>query len=232
MGWRLSASAGGTRWRWWWSACEPRRICMPRRTATPYPTSDGKPFESDLHRDLMADLIRTLKDWFADHPQTYVSGNILLFYEPGNKRRHVSPDVLVVRGIPRHRRDNYLVWWEAKAPARGIELTSATKRTEDTRKKSDLYRSILKVPEYFLFDPRAEYLDPPFQGYRLRRGRYVAIKPIAGRLPSEVIGLHLEKDGNQLRIWTRLPVGGYQLRRRRARKPRPRRPGCGRSLKN
>jgi Uma2 family endonuclease len=182
---------------------------MPGRTPTLYPTTDGKPFDSDLHRDLMTDLIETLKDWFADDPQTYVSGNNLLFYEPGNKRRHVSPDVLVVRGIPKHRRDNYLVWEEGKAPDLAIELTSATTRTEDTRKKSDLYRSILKVPEYFLFDPRAEYLDPPFQGYRLRRGRYVAIKPIAGRLPSEVIGLHLEKDGNQLRIWD--PIAGRRV---------------------
>jgi Putative restriction endonuclease len=82
-----------------------------------------------------------------------------------------------------------------------IELTSASTRKEDSRDKSELYRTILRVPEYFLFDPRTEYFDPPFQGFRLRRGRYVAIKPVSGRLPSEVIGLHLEKDGNQLRLW-------------------------------
>jgi Uma2 family endonuclease len=175
-----------------------------------YPTSDGRPMaETDLHRDLMLDLIETLKDWFAADPQTYVSGNILLFYEEGNKRKHVSPDVLVVRGIPKHRRDNYLVWEEGKAPDLAIELTSASTRTEDTRGKSDLYRSVLKVPEYFLFDPKAEYLKPPFQGHRLRRGRYVPIKPVAGRLPSEVIGLHLERDGNQLRLWD--PAAGRRV---------------------
>jgi Uma2 family endonuclease len=167
-----------------------------------YPTSDGRPVaETDLHRDLMLDLIETLKEWFAADPQTYVSGNILLFYEEGNKHKHVSPDVLVVRGVPKHRRDNYLVWEEKKAPDLAIELTSASTRAEDTRGKSELYRTVLKVPEYFLFDPKAEYLSPPFQGYRLRRGRYVSIKPVDGRLPSEVIGLHLERDGNQLRLW-------------------------------
>jgi Uma2 family endonuclease len=175
-----------------------------------YPTSDGRPMaETDLHRDLMLDLIETLKEWFAPDPQTYVSGNILLFYEEGNKRKHVSPDVLVVRGIPKHRRDNYLVWEEGKAPDLAIELTSASTRTEDTRGKSDLYRTVLKVPEYFLFDPRAEYLNPPFQGYRLSRGRYVSIKSVAGRLPSAVIGLHLERDGNQLRLWD--PAAGRRV---------------------
>jgi Uma2 family endonuclease len=175
-----------------------------------YPTSDGRPMaETDLHRDLMVDLIETLKERFAADPQTYVSGNILIFYEEGNKRKHVSPDVLVVRGIPKHRRDNYLVWQEGKAPDLVIELTSKTTRTEDRDEKPNLYRTVLRVPEYFMFDPRAEYLDPPFQGYRLRQGRYVAIKPVAGRLPSEVIGLHLERDRNELRLWD--PIAGARI---------------------
>src|SRR5262245_39344660 len=223
MGSRVCAWAAGTRWRWWWSGCklngfetEDGRMDS-QRTRAPstvldngYPTSDGRPMaETDLHRDLMVDLIETLKDWFAADPQTYVSGNILLFYEPGNKRRHVSPDVLVVRGVPKRQRDNYLAWEEGKAPDLVIEVTSKTTRTEDSRQKSELYRTVLRVPEYFLFDPRAEYLDPPFQGFRLRRGRYVAIKPVAGRLASEVIGLHLEKDGNQLRLWD--PIAGRRV---------------------
>ena len=66
-----------------------------------YPTSDGKPMaETDVHRDLMMDLIRTLGAHYAADPMVYVSGNLLLFYEEGNKRKHVSPDVFVVRGHP------------------------------------------------------------------------------------------------------------------------------------
>jgi hypothetical protein len=62
-----------------------------------YPTSDGKPMaETDHHRELMEDLIRMLRDWFLRQPQVYVSGNLLLFYVRGNKRRHISPDVFVV----------------------------------------------------------------------------------------------------------------------------------------
>jgi len=77
-----------------------------RRTKTPrpveYPTSDGKPMaETDVHRQDMVDLIATLQDHFAADPLVYISGNILLFYEEGNRRKHIAPDVLMVRGVPK-----------------------------------------------------------------------------------------------------------------------------------
>lgn len=63
-----------------------------------YPTSDGRPLgETDLHRSVMFDTINTLIDHFAGQP-VYVTGNLLLFYEEGNRRKHVSPDCMVVRG--------------------------------------------------------------------------------------------------------------------------------------
>ena len=72
-----------------------------------------------------------------------------------------------------------------------------------------LCRDVLKVPEYFMFDPRAEYLDPPLQGFRLNGGDYIPIEPVAGRLPSEVLGLHLERDGQHLRFFD--PATGLYL---------------------
>src|SRR5262249_48387849 len=91
-----------------------------------YPTSDGKPMaETDWHRDLMAVLIQTLRAYYCSDSQVYVSGNLLLFYVPGDKRRHVSPDVFVVKGVPKRDRPNYLVWQEGKGPDVVIELTSS-----------------------------------------------------------------------------------------------------------
>src|SRR6184192_2667660 len=76
-----------------------------------YPTSDGKPMaETDYHRVLMIELIHTLDEFFAPVPDVYVSGNLLVFYEKGNKRRHVSPDVFVVHGVEKAYRPNYLMW--------------------------------------------------------------------------------------------------------------------------
>lgn len=182
-------------------------VLLPRND---YPTSDGKPMaETDYHRDLMLDLIETLKWWYAADPQVYVSGNLLVFYEKGNKRKHVSPDVFVVRGVRMVSRPNYLVWQEKKAPDVVIELTSKTTRSEDTKKKWTLYQDTLKVKEYFLFDPLEDYLDPSFQGFARVRGKFKPIDFVDNRLPSELLGLHLERDRESLRL--RNPATGERL---------------------
>jgi Uma2 family endonuclease len=157
--------------------------------------------ETDLHRDLMFAMIHAPQAWYAADPMVYVSGNLLLFYIPGNKRKHLSPDVFVVRGVAKHRRDNYLVWQEGKGPEFVLELTSSSTRKEDTDKKFKLYRDVLKVQEYFLFDPRGDYLKPPLQGYRLDDGAYVPVPLVEGRLPSAVVGLHLERQGSDLKLY-------------------------------
>jgi len=157
--------------------------------------------ETDLHRDLMVLLIDRLQCWFAADPMVYVSGNLLLFYVRGNKRKHLAPDVFVVKGVEKRLRDNYLVWEEGKGPDFVIEVTSKSTRKEDIKKKYELYRDVLKVPEYFLFDPRGEYLKPQLQGHRLENGEYHAILPEQGRLRSEELDLYLEQDGEDLRLF-------------------------------
>ena len=181
-------------------------IASPVTTNTPlpdvdYPTSDGKPMaETDLHRSVMFAAIETLKLHYAGQ-LVYVSGNLLLFYRPGNKRRHVSPDVMVVRGLEQRDREHYLLWQEGLPPNVVIEITSQSTRDEDLQDKLEIYRDEIEVAEYFLFDPRSEYLDPALQGHRLSRGRYEPIVPIGDRLPSAGLGLHLEADGSRLRFY-------------------------------
>jgi len=156
-----------------------------------YPTSDGRPFaETDWHREIMTDLIEVLKTYYSADPHVYISGNLLVYYVPGNTRRRIAPDVFVVKGMPNHPRPCYLLW-EEKNPNLVIEVTSSSTRSEDMKKKFLLYQDVLKVQEYFLFDPFEEYLEPSFQAYRLRQGKYAPIRPIGGRLPSSVLGLQL-----------------------------------------
>ncbi len=176
-----------------------------------YPTSDGKPMaETDRHRQIMVDLIDVLKGHFAGDPDTYVSGNLLLYYDPTDKRKHLSPDCFVVFGVPDGERINYLTWEEGKCPDVVFEITSSSTKSADTRRKFEKYRDVWKVKEYFLFDPFEDYLTPSMQGYRLRGGQYVTIQPRDGRLPSQLLGLHLERDGNELRLWD--PAAGTLLR--------------------
>lgn len=180
-----------------------------------YPTSDGRPMgETDLHRREMMDLISILEDRYADRPDVYVSGNLLVHYEQGNKKKHLSLDVLVVFGVPKEPpRLSYKIWLEGKGLDVVIEITSKSTRKEDQHQKLALHRDVLKVPEYFQFDPTEDYLRPSLQGMKLVDGRYEAITPVAGRIPSEVLGLHLERSGVDLRFYD--PVSGHRLPTRR-----------------
>lgn len=175
-----------------------------------YPTSDGKPMaETDWHRRVMFDLIEMLAHRYEDDPNTYVSGDLLLFYEEGNRRKHVAPDVFVVFGVVDKERPYYLLWEEGRSPDVIIEVTSKTTRREDQTKKRTLYQDVLKVPEYFQFDPFGDYLKPPLQGLRREGDVYVPIEMVDGRLPSQELGLHLERDGTWLRLYD--PATGEYL---------------------
>jgi Uma2 family endonuclease len=175
-----------------------------RRTATiEYPTSDGKPMaETDFHCLLIMALRQTLDFHFAADPMIYVSGNLLMYYVRGNKRKHVAPDVFIVKGVEKKKRLCYLTWEERKTPNAVIEVTSKSTRKEDTNTKFVLYRDVLKVKEYFLFDPFGDYLKPErLRGFRLRKGEYEPIALVDGRMPSKEFGLHLERDGDNLRLY-------------------------------
>ena len=143
----------------------------------------------------------SLKAFFLSQTLVYVGSNMMLYYVPGNKRRHVAPDIFIVKGVPNQVRPFYLLWEERKGPDFIIEITSSSTRKEDEGKKFQLYQDTLRVKEYYLFDPDGDYLDPPLKGYRLRRGEYQPIRPVHGRLPSQVTGLHLERHGRELRLY-------------------------------
>lgn len=168
-----------------------------------YPTSDGKPMaETDLHRQEMVRLIDTLDVHFATDGSAYVSGNMLLYYEEGNPRRSVAPDVFVVPGIARGLREIYKLWEEGVPPALVIEVTSKTTRREDVGKKHELYAR-LGVPEYVMYDPLGDYLDPPLRAFRLHDGGYVPV-PDAGTAGIEsAIGVTMRLIDGRLVLFDR-----------------------------
>jgi Uma2 family endonuclease len=175
---------------------------------TDYPASDGQPVgETPRHVNNLFYVSYPLSVWFVDDPQVFVAANMFVYYERGNNRRHVSPDVFVSLGIPKETvppRERYLLWEEGKGPDTVIEFTSPSTADEDLNHKRTIYRDVLRVREYFLFDPTGETLDPPLQGQRLVNGDYQPIQPVNGRLPSEALRLHLEVDGDLLRLWNPL----------------------------
>jgi Uma2 family endonuclease len=148
----------------------------PATSAVEYPEADGRPMaETDLHRDLMFYVINLLRRYFTGQ-QVYVSGNLLLYYEEGNPRKSVAPDCFVVWGVAPHRRNIYKLWEEGQGPKVVFEVTSKTTQREDQLHKMGLYAR-LGVEEYYLYDPTADYLDPPLLGYLRAGGGFVPMQP-------------------------------------------------------
>ena len=188
-----------------------------RNREVEYPSSDGKPMaETDLHRDEMVYVIEALQDHFRSAEDVYVSGNLLLYFVEGNPHYSVSPDALVTKGLEdaKTRRDIYKVWEEGRAPCWVMEVTSKSTRAEDLRKKKELYCR-LGVEEYFLFDPREEYLHPPLQAFRLAQGAGSEYWPVApeadGSLVSSLLGIRFRHEGEGLRL-INLQTGRLYLR--------------------
>jgi len=168
-----------------------------------YPESDGKPMaETDLHRECMIDLIKTLNDFYRHDPTAYISGNIFVYYQEGDARKQVAPDVLVVKGVEKKLRRYYQIWEEGKAPDVVIEVTSDSTRWEDMDFKRKLYQR-LGVKEYYLYDPTGDYLKDHFLGYRLVGNRCVPIRLRKGkdRVHSDVLGLDLVLESGRLRLY-------------------------------
>ena len=76
-----------------------------------YPSSDGRPIaESDFQRTPLTYAVDRLRHHFRGRRDVYVSGNLLLYYQKGNPRAAVAPDVFVVLGVSNVDRSSYRLW--------------------------------------------------------------------------------------------------------------------------
>ena len=173
--------------------------------AVDYPSSDGKPVaESDFQFTPLRYAVDALRAHFRNRADVYVAGNMFLYYEEGNPRAAVAPDVFAVVGAPNHDRWSYKLWEEPKAPDFVLEITSRSTRYEDQGPKREVYAS-LGVGEYWQYDPTGDYLEPPLQGFRLS-GRGYEPFPAAVLLHggvtmySEALGLDLRIEWEAFRF--------------------------------
>ena len=180
------------------------RLVLPP-AAIEYPESDGKPMaENDpqlhaIHYAFGALLLR-----YRERADVYVSADLLIYYEEGNPRVSVVPDVFVVFGVEDRKRGSYKVWEEGKSPDFVLEVASPSTWREDVERKPGVYAG-LGVREYFQYDPTGEHLAPRLQGHRLVGGTYERLTAVESidrtlTLRSEVLGLELRARGDWMRF--------------------------------
>ncbi len=174
-----------------------------------YPESDGEPMaETPKHQQIMIDCMDMLRSHFREVPDVYIGGNMLLYYEEGNPRKSISPDVFMVRGLSQKDLRTYKTWEQPATLDFVLEVASPSTFENDFTVKKEIYANILGVKEYYIYDPYHE-IEPAFIGFRLVSGIYQEIAFVGGRLLSEVLGLALGEREGLLRLYN--PATGTWL---------------------
>ena len=180
-----------------------------------YPESDGKPMaETPKHQQVMIDCMDIMRRHFREVPDVYIGGNMLLYYEEGNPRKSISPDVFMVRGVSKKELRVYKTWEQPPTLDFVLEVASSSTFEKDFTVKKEIYAKILCVKEYYIYDPYHE-IEPAFIGFRLVGADYEEIGFVEGRLRSEVLGLELGEYDGVLRLYN--PVTGTWLETSRER---------------
>ena len=142
-----------------------------------YPDSDGVPLaETDFQFYPLTETVHALRLHFAERPDVYVSGDMLMYYRMNDNTVRVAPDVFVVFGVDDHMRRSYIIWREGgKTPDFVMEIASPSTYVRDVTEKRAIYAAF-GVTEYWRFDPTEECFTPPLEGERLTEdGLYEAI---------------------------------------------------------
>jgi Uma2 family endonuclease len=148
--------------------------------------------ESQRHYDQMHLLTDSLNLAWQDRDDCYVAGNMAVYYSQTQAKRNdfKGPDVFVVLDTVRKERKSWVVWEEERTPDVVIELLSESTEQADRGEKKRIYAKVLKVGEYYLFDPHTGQLE----GYELdlQTLTYHSVEPDErGQLPCRRLGLSL-----------------------------------------
>jgi Uma2 family endonuclease len=171
-----------------------------------YPSSDGEPLaETYIHLYAILVTLEVLKQYLEGRQATVLADQFL-YYAQGFPKLRVAPDVMVIFDVAPGGRDNYKIWEEGQVPAVIFEVTSPGTKDQDQGFKKTLYEQ-LEVQEYWLFDPRREWIEEQLKGFRIQRGQYEPItdgrsEPLQLRLQVEdqLIAFYREDTGEKLLI--------------------------------
>lgn len=177
-----------------------------KQTQPFYPSADGEPVaETYVHLYALLTTLEVLRQYLKGRQAT-VLANQFLYYAQGFPKLRVAPDVMVIFDVEPGGRDNYKIWSEGQVPVVIFEMTSLGTQERDTSFKKTLYEQ-LEVQEYWLFDPKGEWIEEQLRGYRLRGESYEPITDSRSEslqlrlaVEGELIGFYREDSGDKLLI--------------------------------
>ena len=151
--------------------------------------------QSIWHGKAVGQATMALDNHFRNRDNVLVAMELLVYYEPGNNKVCLQPDLQVVFGVPRGNRSSYKVWEEGKVADFVLEVASPSTADKDAKHKAQEYARI-GVREYWRLDPTGSLLATPLEGWEANGESYHPVQPVAsaargGWLRSRVLGLEL-----------------------------------------
>ncbi len=155
------------------------------------PCCDGEPVDSELHGKQQTLLTSSLGRAWEGRDDFYVGGNMFVYYSHLQAKQNDfrGPDIFVVLDTNRRLRKSWVVWDEGgRTPDVVIELLSESTEHVDRGEKMRIYARLLRVSNYYLFDPITGVLE----GYALDPNARAYVRMPGGPdLPCPVLGLRL-----------------------------------------
>jgi Uma2 family endonuclease len=168
-----------------------------------YPSEDGKSKAVTIvHVNEALELFSLLRNHFRARPDVLVSCDSFWYWEEGNPKARISPDIMVCLGVDRKSIERSYVLWRYYNVVPSVCFEFAAGRTwrKNLTQVKDIYEG-LGVREYFLFDPDYKYLKNGLIGFRLKKGKYVEIAPDNdGSMLCKSLKLGLAPIGRFLRL--------------------------------
>ena len=113
-----------------------------------------------------------LEFFYKEEDDILVAGDMFVYYEKGNPKKCLAPDVFVSFDVKNasEDRDTYKTWVEGTGLDVVFEILSETTWRKDVYEKAEIYNR-LGVSEYFIFDPTGKLIQPALQGFFLDHGK-------------------------------------------------------------
>ena len=148
------------------------------------------------HGDAVRQAATALDYFFRERADVLVAMELVVYYQPGNSKLRLQPDVQVVFGVEHcGSRGSFKVWEEGKAPDFVLEVASPSTAENDAEHKAREYARI-GVREYWRLDPAGTLMETSLEGYVASAEQYEQVQPVegagrGGALRSRVLGLEL-----------------------------------------
>lgn len=157
--------------------------------------------ETAIHFLLTSEFFHLLKQFFALREDVLTAANMMVYFDEGNARKWLAPDVFVCFGVENKLRKTYKVWEEVKIfPQVVFEIASENTVENDLGKKYLDY-SRLGVEEYYLLDPERSLLPSPLMAFQKNDERLVAVNVENDRVFSPLMNLEIVNTGTSFGLF-------------------------------